>query len=126
MGRVAIVDDTIDTADFLAFLLRSRENEVTTFTDPRDFVARFTPGSYDLILLDLTMPNLHGLELFNLIRSKDRWVPVVAVTAQQAPSERRKALEAGFADFYLKPIVDTDAFRARMLELANPPDSRTA
>ena len=126
MGRLAIVDDSADTADFLAFLLRTTENEVTTFTDPRDFISRFSRGRYDLILLDLSMPNLHGLELFKLIRRRDPSVPVVAVTAQQAVSERRKALDAGFADFYLKPILDTDAFRAAMLNMANRRESRPA
>jgi len=126
MGRLAIVDDFVDTADFLAFLLRSPEDEVTTYNDPTVFISRFTRGKYDLILLDLAMPNVHGLELFDMIRSLDPDVPVVAVTAQPAASERRKALDAGFAGFYLKPITDTDAFRTKMLHLANSSPSRPA
>jgi two-component system phosphoglycerate transport system response regulator PgtA len=97
--------------DLLAFLLGSEEMEISTFTDPRKFISQFTPGSFDLILVDLAMPNLHGLDLFRLIRKEDGSVPVIALTSQPAATEYEKAIREGFADFYVKPIGDVDAFR---------------
>jgi CheY-like chemotaxis protein len=111
MGRLAIVDDAPEMVDFLAFLLRSDESEILTFTDAKEFISKFAAGSFDLIVLDLAMPDLHGIDLFRLIREKDGSVPVIAVTAQDPATQKEKALQAGFAGFYAKPIADPDALR---------------
>jgi DNA-binding response OmpR family regulator len=110
-ARLAIVDDAPEMVDFLAFLLRSSENEIFTFTDAKEFISEFVAGRFDLIVLDLAMPDLHGMDLFRLIREKDGSVPVVAVTAQDPATEKEKAIQAGFASFYAKPIADPEAFR---------------
>jgi two-component system CheB/CheR fusion protein len=111
MRRLAIVDDAPDMADFLAFLLRGGDREIFTFTAAKEFVSQFVAGSFDLIVLDLAMPDWHGMDLFRWIREKDGSVPVVAVTAQNPATEKKKAIQAGFANFYAKPIADPDAFR---------------
>jgi CheY-like chemotaxis protein len=111
VGRIAIVDDSPEMVDFLAFLLRRGDREIFTFTDVKEFTAKFAEDGFDLIVLDLAMPGLHGLDLFRWIREKDDSVPVVAVTAQNPKTERKRAIQAGFSGFYAKPIADADAFR---------------
>jgi CheY-like chemotaxis protein len=103
MGRVAIVDDDEDALELFAFILRD-PHEFFTFKSGQEFLKEFHPGKFDLILLDLAMPVMDGFEVFHRIHSVDQTVPVVAITAVTLPGEREKALQAGFCDYFVKPM----------------------
>jgi DNA-binding response OmpR family regulator len=110
MGRIAIIDDAVDSADLFAYILEG-EHQIRTFTIPEDFLREFRAGSFELILMDIIMPGIDGFELFQQIQHVDSSVPVVAVSALANPKEREKALAAGFCDYFVKPIHDVDVFR---------------
>lgn len=124
MGKVAIVDDDEDVLELLEFILQGR-HEFLTFKRGPDFLKDFRPDKFDLILLDLAMPGMDGFEVFRGVRSVDEKVPVVAITALAHPQEREKALQAGFCDYFLKPIIEIERFRqivySHVGECANAP-----
>jgi len=104
--RVLVVDDVPDNAQSLATLLRMDGNHVEVAADGLQAVEmaeRFKP---DLILLDLGLPNLNGLEACELIR-KQPWgkgIVIVAVTGWGQEADRRRTLEAGFDEHLVKPV----------------------
>ena len=57
------------------------------------------------------MPEMTGFELFEGIRQQDANVPVVAITAMADATQRNRALMTGFADYFVKPILDIENFR---------------
>ena len=75
--------------------------------------------------MDLALPGMDGFELFQRILRKDADVPVVAVTALADPKQKVKALEAGFCDYFVKPILDIEQFRkavhSHVGRCSNPP-----
>ena len=110
MGRIALIDDHQDSLDLFTLVL-SGDHEVISFAEPQRFLATFHYGSFDLILMDLAMPQIDGFELFRQIQKTDVDVPVVAVTALADPKQKQRALEAGFCDYFVKPILDIEGFR---------------
>jgi CheY-like chemotaxis protein len=124
MGRIALIDDSKDALEVFEIILRGN-HEIATFSDPAAFLGQFQSRTFDLILLDLAMPDIDGFEVFQKIRQKDSDVPVVAVTAVAHPEQREKALKAGFCDYFVKPILQIEQFRqavhSHVGRCANPP-----
>jgi len=110
MGRVAIVDDYKDAVELFEFILRDH-HEFLGFSSGEEFLKDFRPGNFELILLDLAMPVIDGFEVFRRIQDVDKDVPVVAITALGFPAEREKALQAGFCDYFVKPILEIERFK---------------
>ena len=126
MARIALIDDHEDTLELLRLVLQNRQNhEFVAYGAPEEFLRQFRPCVFDLVLVDLHMPGCDGFETFRRIREKDQSVPVVAVTAQANPKEKDRALRAGFCDYFVKPILDLEEFRAKIYshigECSNPP-----
>ena len=110
MGRIALVDDSADTLEMFAFILRN-EHDVRTFARPTDFLKLFQPNEYDLVVLDILMPDISGFDVLARIRELDSRVPVAAVTGRADSVHREKALKAGFCEYFVKPILSMDYFR---------------
>ena len=110
MGRVAIVDDSKDTLELFEVMLRDH-HEFRTFSSGMEFLKTFRRGDFDLVLLDLVMPELDGFDTLRRIREIDESVPVVAVSAAAFANERETALSAGFCDYFIKPIMEIQKFR---------------
>src|SRR5262249_46976075 len=89
-------------------------HSVFLFDHAFDFLREFRPGVLDLILLDVSMPDMDGFEVLRHIREQDSKVPVVAITAHAGRNQRRRAYEAGFCDYFSKPILDLNKFCKRV------------
>jgi len=73
----------------------------------KEALDKFTPGSFDCILMDVQMPNMDGYETTRQIRSKeqdDNHVTIIALTANAMPEDRQKCLDSGMNDYIAKPI----------------------
>ncbi len=127
MGRVAVIDDSKDTLEIFEIVLREESHDFVFYENPLNFLREFEPGTFALVLVDLAMPQLNGYETFRQIRKQDKNVPVCAVTAIASPDEREKALQEGFCDYFVKPILEIEKFRQSVYShiggCANPPHS---
>jgi PAS domain S-box-containing protein len=106
-GRVLVADDHVDVADSLALLLRLRGLEVESVYDGQAAVAaveRFRP---DLVLMDVGMPRLDGLEACRQIRAQPsgRGLRIVAISGYGQDRDRQHTAEAGFDAHWVKPVA---------------------
>jgi two-component system sensor histidine kinase/response regulator len=84
---------------------------LTTTTDPRQVLEFFTIYQPDLILLDLMMPHVDGLELMTQLRSRipeDTYLPIMVLTADATAKAKQQALSLGAKDFLTKPFDATE------------------
>jgi CheY-like chemotaxis protein len=115
--RILVVDDNATNLKLITYLLASPARDVRTATDARealDILASFRP---DLILLDIQLPDIDGLELTRRLRQSPmtRATVIVAVTAYAMKGDEEKARAAGVDGYISKPI-EKHAFRRMVTE----------
>jgi CheY-like chemotaxis protein len=105
--RILVADDNADGADSLAMLLQADGHVVLTAPDGRRAIEAAEAFRPDLILMDVAMPNLDGLEATREIRSRP-WghgIRIIALTAWGQDAERRRTREAGMDAHLVKPVA---------------------
>ncbi len=118
MTRVFVIDDEPDMVDLLATILRSDGFAVDTDTDGRSALARVLGDPPDLVLLDLMMPDLDGMELLKLLRldPKGARVPVLVVSARSGHQDQLGTLQLGANAYICKPFSPRElVFQVRQL-----------
>ncbi len=110
-ATLAILDDEHRTAEALAMVLRRDGHEVLTFTRPGDCLMVLEDEGFDLLLTDLRMPELDGVEVLRRAREVRPDLPVILVTAHATVQTAVAALRQGAFDYVQKPF-DNDACRA--------------
>jgi class 3 adenylate cyclase/CheY-like chemotaxis protein len=112
---ILAVDDTPQNLDLMARRLRSQGYEVATATDGEEALARVAELEPDLVLLDIMMPRLDGIETVRRLKADaaHRHIPVILVTAKSDPRDVVEGLDAGGDDYLTKPI-DHAALLARV------------
>ena len=105
-AAIMIVDDEPINLLLLSAYLRRTDYVVTTFTDPIAALTSAQESPPDLVLLDLQMPIIDGLEVCRRLKTgvATRLVPVIMVTAMDSSQHRRAALDIGADDFLSKPV----------------------
>jgi len=120
-GRVLIVEDDVDIADVLRRSLRNEGYEVKTSADgieALDIAAGFVP---DLVVLDLGLPGMDGVEVCRRLRS-DGDVPILMLTARAETDDRVTGLDSGADDYLVKPFERQELLaRIRALLRRRPP-----
>jgi len=104
-ARILVVDDDPDAASTLAQVLTLHGyGSVATTTDPGAVHGLHRANDYDLILLDLQMPNMDGFAVMEALREfeRDGYLPVLAITGEAG--HRKPALKLGARDFLRKPV----------------------
>lgn len=106
--RILIVDDEAANVLLLASVLeREGYSDIHTLTDPAQALAGYVRLEPDLVLLDLTMPEVDGFQLLEAFKRHDRpdeFRPVLVLTADSTIAARRRALALGAKDFVTKPF----------------------
>jgi len=104
--RVLLVEDNIDNQEMLSNYLRIRGFEVLTACNGREAIALAKVLVPDLILMDVQMPEMDGLEATRRLRADPvlRVTPIIALTALAMPGDRERCLEAGMDDYMSKPV----------------------
>jgi diguanylate cyclase (GGDEF)-like protein len=136
--RVMIVEDDRSQAMFAESVLRKAGMDTLAVTDPLETLEKLERFRPDLVLMDLYMPNISGMELTAIIRERDQFIntPIVFLSGEQDSEKHFEALSAGGDDFLAKPIrpkflisaVNNRARRARQLarkRVLDPKDSTT-
>lgn len=109
-AKVFIVDDDPGVLAFLSEILTPWGLEVVTLSNPQRFWEVLVAASPDLILLDLEMPQVSGLELCQVVRQDIQWgnLPILVVTAHTDVDSLQQAFAAGADDFITKPVLGPD------------------
>jgi DNA-binding response OmpR family regulator len=103
--RILIVEDERKVAELLARGFKAERYAVDVARDGEDGWALASTYEYDLIVLDLTLPALDGLELLRRIRRRNLRVPVLILTARDATASKVENFEAGADDYLTKPFA---------------------
>ena len=103
MPKILIVDDELPIIDVLAYNLKQAGHEVVCARDGEQAVALARREQPDLIILDLMLPKLDGLEVHRIVR-RESDVPVIMLTARDAEIDRVVGLELGADDYVVKPF----------------------
>ena len=105
--RILLVEDGFVNQRVASLMLESRGHQVTIVGNGALAVEYFEKGIYDLILMDIQMPKMDGLEATRRIRhceSSNQHIPIIAMTAHAMPEDRQKCLDAGMDDYLSKPL----------------------
>ena len=109
MARILIVEDEEKIARFVTLELEHEGYQVEQAADGRTAVDLALERNYDLILLDVLLPQLNGMEVLRRVR-KHKDVPVIMVTARDAVMDKVAGLDAGADDYLTKPFAIEELF----------------
>ena len=106
MSTILIVEDNVKNMKLVSDLLRAKGYTTLEATTGEKGVELALAHQPDLVLMDIQMPDINGIEAFGRIRADPRTaaVPVVAFTASVTPTDRNRITQAGFNGFVSKPI----------------------
>ena len=107
MDRVLAVDDNPSIQKLVSVNLQARGYTVTVADTGETALRLFAPGDYELVLLDLILPGLSGLEVCTQIRQQSD-VPIIVLSAQEDEELKVRALDAGADDYLTKPFAFTE------------------
>jgi DNA-binding response OmpR family regulator len=110
--RILLVDDEQSIQTLLSFPLRKDGYEVIQATDGREALARFGETTFDLVVLDVMLPRLDGLEVCRRMRARSS-VPIIMLTAKAEEIDKVLGLELGADDYITKPFSLRE-FRSRV------------
>jgi two-component system, OmpR family, response regulator RegX3 len=102
MTKILIVEDEVSFSEALAFLLGKEGFEVSVAEDGQQAIDKFNKEGADLILLDLMIPVISGIEVCRTIRTTSQ-VPIIMLTAKDAEIDKVVGLELGADDYVTKP-----------------------
>lgn len=111
-ARILLVDDEESLQTLLAYPLRKEGYEVVAATDGRMALDRFSRDRFDLVVLDVMMPNIDGIEVCRRIRARSQ-VPIIMLTARDDEVDKVLGLEIGADDYITKPFSVRE-FRSRV------------
>lgn len=109
-GRILFVDDDASLRTVVSIALRRDGHQVEVAADGAEALAKFGHGGYDLVIQDVRMPGMNGLELLERLRKVDAGVPVVVMTAFSTWDVAVNAMRLGAFDYIKKPF-DNDGLR---------------
>ncbi len=102
--HILIIEDEVDIAEFLALELNHEGYEVTVESDGRQGLDKALAQDWDLLLLDIMLPGLSGMEICRRVRSQSD-VPIIMLTARQSVPDRVAGLDVGADDYLVKPFA---------------------
>ncbi|MFZ5908423.1 MAG: response regulator [Chloroflexota bacterium] len=113
-GHILIVEDNMDNYELVRFILERNGYDTFLAVNGRDGVAAARLQQPDLIVMDLSLPELDGWDATFQIKSDPRTkqIPLLALTANTLPSDRKRALDAGVDDYLTKPFELSDLVNA--------------
>ena len=106
MAKILLVEDNEMNRDMLSRRLQRKGYTVSMAVDGRQGVEMARAGGFDLILMDMSLPEIDGWEATRQLRAvpETRSVPIIGLTAHAMAGDREKALEAGCNDYDTKPV----------------------
>jgi two-component system, OmpR family, copper resistance phosphate regulon response regulator CusR len=102
--KILLVEDDKPIASIIRLGLRSAQFEVEVAADGDEGLRRSLEGGYDLVILDVMLPGLDGWQICSALRRASCHVPVLMLTARDAPGDRIRGFQVGADDYLAKPF----------------------
>jgi len=103
-GQIFVIDDEESMCSFMSIMLSKEGYEVEVATDPRTAINRVCGGAYDLVIADMMMPDISGLELLSEIKSRRPDQDIIVMTAFASVESAIEAMKLGASDYISKPF----------------------
>ncbi len=114
--NILLAEDGIANQKMAVALLRRWGHQVTVANNGREVIAALAKREFDLVLMDVQMPEMDGLEATREIRMQEKTtgkrIPIIAMTAHAMQGDRQSCLQAGMDDYLSKPVRKNDLYRA--------------
>jgi DNA-binding NtrC family response regulator len=105
MAQILIVDDEVDMLALLAMIITEKTNHrATTTNNPLEVPKLIKEGAFDLLIADLKMPGMGGIELIDEVRKIDKSIPILIITAYGSIESAEEAIHKGAYDYITKPF----------------------
>ncbi len=115
---IAIVDDETEILNVLSrFLTRNQNFSVSTFSNPVSALGSIEGGKFDLILLDIMMPQMNGLDVLEKIKAKNEDQKVIMMTAYSTLDKVLKSHKEGATNYVMKPFDSLQLLEKKILEV---------
>src|ERR1035437_3144333 len=109
--KILVVEDNLLNQNLAGFMLKDWGFKYTICSNGKNALDNLKSNTYDLILMDIQMPELNGHETAEHIRRKLKLeLPIIAMTAHAMPGEKEKCLRVGMTDYISKPINEIELF----------------
>jgi CheY-like chemotaxis protein len=128
--KILLAEDSLVNQRLAIALLEKAGHSVHVASTGTDALAAHNAADFDLILMDVQMPDMDGLEVTRAIRDRERQtgkhVPIVAMTAHALKGDREKCLESGMDEYVAKPVHSKDLFSTMATAMAAAADRQTS
>lgn len=104
MKRILLVEDDPEITKLLKLHLNTQMYDLTSSSTGKDALEQQTEGQFDLIILDITLPDINGMELCKTFREKNKLTPIMMLTCKGEETDKVLALELGADDYVTKPF----------------------
>lgn len=121
MATVWVIDDESATSDVLAAMLQELGYETQVFNQAREALAAYKPGCADVIMTDIRMPGLDGLEFTRALKERDPRATIIILTGFPSVEDAVEAIKMGAADYMTKPFR-IEEIRLRLLRVLEARD----
>ncbi|HUT19812.1 MAG TPA: response regulator [Anaerolineae bacterium] len=111
-ARILVVDDEVGMCDFLRYLLEGEGYAVDDANSAPESLTKLAESSYDLVLADIKMPGMDGLEMLRRIKELDERTVVIVMTGYSSLETAIKAIKYNAHNYLTKPFDDPDAVLA--------------
>ncbi|NQT16376.1 MAG: response regulator, partial [Planctomycetes bacterium] len=122
--EILLAEDSLVNQKLVVGLLQKHGHTVVAVNDGREAIAALRSQDFDLVLMDVQMPEMDGFEATTVIRAKEKrhggHVPIIAMTAHAMKGDRERCLEAGMDEYVAKPIRAKEVFEAIEAVLTAP------
>jgi DNA-binding NtrC family response regulator len=112
-ARIWVIDDDETAREYLGVLLQDSGHAVTSFTNAREALEKYRKGDVDLVITDVRMPDMDGLEFSRGLLARDPGALILVVTAFPAIPDAVEAIKGGAVDYICKPFR-ADELRTRV------------
>jgi CheY-like chemotaxis protein len=102
--RILVVDDSLDNQSLFGIYLSRAGASVTMADDGSQAVVLANKSAFDVVLMDIQMPNVDGYEATKILRESGFKMPIIALTAHAMDEEKKRVRLSGFSDFLSKPV----------------------
>lgn len=112
-NHILVVEDNTLNQQVISEILKMSGNAVTIISDGSKALNTLNSGNYDLVLMDIQMPEMDGLSATKLIRQESQYktLPIIAMTANAQIGEKEKCIEIGMNDYLTKPVEQQELFK---------------